>query len=42
MIITLRSIRYNMCVCHSPVYHNIIAAAIYLVQCVITAFVVVM
>ena len=37
VFILLPSIRYNMCVCHNPVYHYITATVVYLVQRVITA-----
>ena len=30
--ILLLSIQYNVCVCHNPVYHYIIATAVYLTQ----------
>ena len=39
--IILLSIWYNVCVCHSPVYHYLIAIAVYLVQRIIAACVVV-
>ena len=32
VFILLLSIRYNVCVCHSPVYHYITATAVYLTQ----------
>ena len=38
----LLSIWYNVCACHSPVYHYITATAVYLIQRIITACVVVM
>ena len=41
VLIILLSIRYNVCACHSPVYHYITATAVYLIQRVITACVVV-
>ena len=40
--IILPSIWYNVCACHSPVYHYITATAAYLVQRIITACVVVL
>ena len=40
--IILLSIRYNVCACHSPVYHYITATAVYLIQRIIAACVVVM
>ena len=42
VFIILLSIRYNVCVCHSPVYHYITATAVYLIQRFITACIVVM
>ena len=41
-VIILLSIWYNVCACHSPVYHYITASAVYLIQRIITACVVVM
>ena len=42
VLIILLSIRYNVCACHSPVYHYYIAATVvYLVQRIIAACVVV-
>ena len=38
----LLSICYNVCACHSPIYQYITATAVYLVQRIITACVVVM
>ena len=35
------SIRYNVCACHSPIYHYITATVVYLVQRIIAACVVV-
>ena len=32
VFILLLSIRYNMCVCHNPVYNYIIATVVYLAQ----------
>ena len=32
VFILLLSIRYNVCVCHNPVYHYITATAVYLTQ----------
>ena len=32
VLILLLSIRYNVCVCHNPVYHYITATAVYLTQ----------
>ena len=42
VLIILLSIRYNVCTCHSPIYHHITATAVYLIQRFITACVVVM
>ena len=42
VLIILLSIWYNVCACHSPVYHYITATAFYLIQRFITACVVVM
>ena len=42
VLIILLSIWYNVCACHSPVYHYITATAVYLIQRFITACVVVM
>ena len=41
VLIILLSIRYNVCACHSPVYHYITATAVYLMQRFITVCVVV-
>ena len=41
VLIILLSIRYNVCVCHSPVYHYITATTVYLIQRFITTCVVV-
>ena len=40
--IILLSIWYNVCACHSPVYPYITATAVYLIQRIIAACVVVM
>ena len=42
VLIILLSTRYNVCTCHIPIYHYIIAAVVYLVQLIIAACVVVM
>ena len=42
VLIMLLSIWYNVCACHSPVYLYITATAVYLVQRIITACVLVM
>ena len=42
VLIILQSIRYNVCTCHSPIYHYITATAVYLIQRFISACVVVM
>ena len=42
VLMILLSIWYNVCACHSPVYHYIPATAVYLIQRLITACVVVM
>ena len=42
VLIILLSIRYNVCACHSPIYHYIIVTVVYLVYCIIAVCVVVM
>ena len=42
VLIILLSIRYNVCACHSPIYHYIIVTVVYLVHRIIAACVVVM
>ena len=41
VLIILLSIRYNVCVCHSPIYQYIIVTVVYLVYCIIAVCVVV-
>ena len=35
VFIILLSIRYNVCACHSPIYHYIVVTVVYLVYCII-------
>ena len=42
VLIILLSVRYNVCNCHSPIYHYTIVTVVHLVYCIIAVCVVVM